>query len=157
MPGRGLFDSLIVRGRSVLQMNSAAATETAGVPDGAVRLYNDGTHSYIQIYSLATQSWTRFAGEGVLTTTAVTGAVTLDATYHVVLADATSAAFTVTLPAAATNSGRSYHIKKVDASANAVTVDGNGAETIDGTTTKVITTQYDSIHIVCNGSTWHII
>jgi hypothetical protein len=58
-----------------------------------------------------------------------------------VLVNATGGAVTVVLPAAANNTGRDIDVKKTDSSANAVTVDGNGAETIDGSATKVISTQ----------------
>ena len=76
---------------------------------------------------------------------------------HVILCDASGAAFTVTLPAASGISGRVYHIKKTDSSNNAVTVDGNSSETIDGGTTATLTVQYESIMIVCDGAAWHII
>ncbi len=95
---------------------------------------------------------------GLITSvTVITSAITLDDTHAVVICDASSAAFTVTLPAASKFTGRIYHIKKTDSSANAVTVDGNASETIDGDTTKVISTQYDSMMIVCDGSNWHIV
>lgn len=152
-----VLDRLIVRGRSVLRMNDGAETVTATIPDGTLRLYNDGSRSFIQVFSRATGAWELFTPAGFLTTSSVTGAVTLDATYEVVLADATSGAFTVTLPAAATNEGRDYTVKKVDSSANAVTVDGNGSETIDGETTQVIAIQWDAAHIVSDGSNWLII
>jgi hypothetical protein len=74
-----------------------------------------------------------------------------------ILCDASGAAFTVTLPAAASFTGKHYNIKKTDSSVNAVTVDGNASETIDGATTRTITIQYESIRIVCDGSNWHII
>ena len=80
---------------------------------------------------------------------------TLGSTDHVVLCDCTSNAITINLPAA--QSGRQYHIKKIDSSSNTVTIDGNGAETIDGALTQVISAQYESITIVCDGSNWHII
>lgn len=71
--------------------------------------------------------------------------------------DATSAGFTITLPAAASNTGKVFYIKKIDSSANAVTIDGNASETIDGAATVTITLQYESLTIVCDGSNWHII
>jgi len=74
----------------------------------------------------------------------------------VILADATSAAFTVTLPAAANVTNQMYVVKKVDAS-NTVTVDADGSETIDGATTHSLSSQYDSVHVVSDGSNWHII
>lgn len=76
---------------------------------------------------------------------------------YTILCNATSAAFTITLPAAASHTGRIYNIKKTDSSANAVTIDGNASETIDGTTTKILNTQYDRLMIQCDGSNWHVI
>jgi hypothetical protein len=97
------------------------------------------------------------AGAFGTSVTAVSGATTLDATHHVVTCDASGSAFAVTLPAANGIAGRMYHIKKIDSSGNTVTVDANASETIDGDTTKVIATQYDSMMIVCDGSNWHIV
>ena len=75
----------------------------------------------------------------------------------VIICDATSAAFTVTLPVAADNIGKTYHIKKIDISANAITVDGNGSETIDDGATAIITTQYECITVVSDGTEWWIV
>jgi len=74
-----------------------------------------------------------------------------------ILCDATSGAITVNLPAATNHTGRVYNIKKTDSSTNNVTVDGNASETIDGSTTQVLYSQWDSITIQCDGSNWHII
>lgn len=71
--------------------------------------------------------------------------------------NATSAAVTITLPAADQCQGKRITVKKTDVSANTVTVDGNGAETIDDATTQVITTQYDSICVMSDGSEWWIV
>jgi hypothetical protein len=87
----------------------------------------------------------------------ITGADTLDDTNHVVLCNASGAAFTVTLPAAATNVGRIYHIKKIDSSVNAVTIDPANSETLDGDLTVDITSQYESLQIACDGSNWHVL
>ena len=88
---------------------------------------------------------------------AVSSAATADINAGVYLADATSAAFTVTLPSVAAYKYRQLTIKKVDSSANAVTVDGNGSETIDGATTYALSAQYDSVTIYSDGSEWHVI
>ncbi len=74
-----------------------------------------------------------------------------------ILVDATAAARTITLPAAAGKLGWIYNIKKVDSSANAVVIDGNASETIDGELTFSLTVQYMSLTIVSDGSNWHII
>jgi hypothetical protein len=74
-----------------------------------------------------------------------------------VLSNATWWNITINLPAAASNTNAIIDVKKTDVSANTVTVDGNWGETIDGVTTKVLTTQYESLTIICDGSNWFII
>ena len=76
---------------------------------------------------------------------------------YTILANAASGAFTVTLPAAASNSGVIYNIKKIDSSTNAVTIDGNASETIDGLLTYTLSTQNEEITIQSDGSNWRII
>lgn len=74
-----------------------------------------------------------------------------------VLADATGGAITITLPAAASNTDVQFFIKKIDSSGNTVTVDGNGSETIDGATTQVISTQYATLTVYSNGTSWFLL
>lgn len=76
---------------------------------------------------------------------------------YTILADATSGNLTMTLQAAASHTGRIYKIKKIDASVNTVTIDANGSETIDGATTQVISTQWASVTIQSNGTSWFIV
>ncbi len=76
---------------------------------------------------------------------------------HTIQANATSGAITVNLPTAVGNGGRTYYIKKTDSSGNAVTIDPNGAQTIDGSATVVLATQYANIFIESDGSNWTII
>lgn len=72
-----------------------------------------------------------------------------------ILVDATSGAVTITLLAAATaGDGFRVAIKKVDSSGNAVTIDGNSSETIDGSATSTLSTQYDSENLISNGTNW---
>ena len=101
-----------------------------------------------------------FTGTGAyetLKSVAVTGTKTLVAPCEtLVLGDATSGAFSVFLPTAASMPDTPITVKKVDASGNAVTIDGNGSETIDGATTKTLAAQYDSMTVVSDGTTWHI-
>lgn len=90
-------------------------------------------------------------------TTKTTGTYTLDTTYDVVLCDCSGGAITLNLPAAASSEGFGYTIVKIDSSANTVTIDGNASETIDDQTTQVISFQYTSLQIVCDGSEWWIV
>lgn len=61
---------------------------------------------------------------------------------------------TITLPTAADNSDRMITISKTDSGIGDVIIDGEGAETIDGATTYTLTTQYQQLTIVCNGTSW---
>jgi hypothetical protein len=86
-----------------------------------------------------------------------TGAYTATANDHTITCNATSATFTITLPTAVGISGRIYVIKKIDSSGNAITVDANASETIDGTLTKSLNFQYESITIQSDGTNWYIL
>jgi len=83
--------------------------------------------------------------------------ITLDRSNFSVMCDCTNNTITVNLPSLLGNRGLIYNIKKIDVSVNAVTVDASGSETIDGVTTKVINTQYDSLTIQAGPDEWHII
>jgi len=92
--------------------------------------------------------------------TNVTGTTyTTLATDNVVLVDddTAGAAVTVTLLAAATaGDGHRIDIKKLGSTGNVV-IDANGAELIDGALTQTLTTQYENITLICDGSSWHIL
>ena len=81
-------------------------------------------------------------------------------TDHMVLVN-TSSARTINLPAAATaKAGAEVIIKDAtgSAAANNITVDASGTETIDGALTKTISTNYDSLRLVCDGSSkWLVV
>jgi hypothetical protein len=85
------------------------------------------------------------------------GAYTLLGADFCCLVDASGGNITITLPAVAGISGTEYYIKKTDASVFVVTVDGNGAETIDGNTTYTLDMPLDTLHIICDGSTWNVL
>lgn len=70
-----------------------------------------------------------------------------------VLADASSSAITITLPAAATDTF--VTVKKTD-STNDVTIATPGSETIDGQSSIILSTQYASREIGSDGSNYFI-
>jgi hypothetical protein len=76
---------------------------------------------------------------------------------YLIAANATSAAVTITLPAAASSDGQVLVIKKTDSSINRVEVDGNASETIDGLATLYLTLQYESITVLCDATGWHVV
>ncbi len=107
-------------------------------------------------YILDVDGTTRVAGL-IKAITTKTAAYTATLTDDTILCDATGAAFAITLPAAASSTGKVYNIKKIDSSGNAITVDGDGAEVIDNSITKILSAQYDSIQIQSDGTAWWIL
>lgn len=76
--------------------------------------------------------------------------------HKILLCDATSAAFTLTmLLAASAADGFTLTIVKTDATANAVTLDGSGSELIGGAATFALSGQGDAATLVCDGTGWN--
>jgi len=90
-------------------------------------------------------------------TNTVSTDTTLVSTQYSIFVDAIAAPRIITLPTAATSRGRIYVIKKIDTSANSVTIKANGSELIDGTNTKVISTQNTAIMLQSDGTFWWIL
>ena len=85
----------------------------------------------------------------------ITSATTLDNTYNVVLCN--TGPYTVTLPAAASNTGRVYYIKNIDTDGDDITIDGNASETVEGSTTYALDSYTHVVQIISDGTNWHII
>jgi len=115
-----------------------------------VSIYHDGT-------DLALDGPVKtYAGVTRKVTTQTTATLTLDATHHVVLCDASSNAITITLPAAASHSGREYYIKATNTTSS-VSIDTNGSETIDNNSSTRTLALYSTMKIVSDGTEWWII
>ena len=71
-----------------------------------------------------------------------------------VLVDASSGDVTITLPEP--SKATQVNIKKIDSSTNVVTVMPNGGS-IDGETSKEISTQYESYLFISDGNNWYIV
>ncbi len=89
----------------------------------------------------------------------ITSNTTLDTTTsdHIVLVDSSGGAVTVTLPAA--TSGRNLIIKDSGGAAgtNNITIQRAGGATIDGSTSIVMSANYQSLSFVSNGTNWFIV
>ena len=72
------------------------------------------------------------------------------------LVDASGDNITVKVPENS-DSGTQYIIKKTDSSTNTVTIARAGSDTIDGSASKVLYHQYETLTVVSDGSNWHII
>ena len=77
--------------------------------------------------------------------------------YTDILFDLVTTARTLTLPTAAANTGRELFIKIRTNTSGTLIIDGEGAETIDGSATKTLVLQYDSIKIACDGTGWIVL
>lgn len=124
--------------------------DTSSLKPGASNLTDLGTTS---------ARWATTYTDGIATNveTFTAASDTLDEKNNVCLCDCTSNAITLALPVP--GAGLQFHIKKIDATANTVSIepDDPGPELIDGSLTAVISTQYNSITVVSDGSNWFII
>jgi len=87
----------------------------------------------------------------------LTAGYTVLATDHnqLLAADTSGGSFTILLPASgAMFNGFQIRIMKSDSSGNNVTVDGNGADTINGSLTKSVSSQYVVQTFMWSGSEW---
>lgn len=73
---------------------------------------------------------------------------------YMIVVDASGGNVTITLPSASGVYRREYVIKKVDSSANTVTV--ASASLVDGASTFTMYSQYYSVKVKSDASTWHI-
>jgi len=88
----------------------------------------------------------------IQTRTSGTNPTVPNATDNVILC---SIAMNVNLGAASGLTGREYTIKNIGT--GTVTINPDGAETIDGAASHALSTQYESVRIVCDGTEWWII
>lgn len=100
-------------------------------------------------------SWASASGLQALSTKTTTYSVAT--TDGVLLLDATSAAFTTTLPTAVGNTGKIFYFKKIDSTANLCTIATTSSQTIDGVLTIRMGTQYDELVVVSNGTNWSVL
>ncbi len=97
-------------------------------------------------------NWTYTTGtNAALAVASKTGAYTIASGDDVILADASGGAFTLTLPASASNTGKIFRIKNTGAT-GVVTIDGNAAETLDGSTTLPLHAQNEEAEILMDGT-----
>ena len=152
---------------AVTLTNATGLSLTTGVTD-TLQIANGGTNSstalagskvmvssatqIIESTTITTAILGRLNGPVSTKTTAYTVTATDDG--GLILADATSATFAITLTGVVATSNFTLTVKKTDATANAITFTGAN---IDNSTTISITTQYDAITIRSDGTSfWRV-
>jgi hypothetical protein len=74
-----------------------------------------------------------------------------------ILVNAGAKALTITLPPAS-NTGQMVHVKKIDSSSNHVTISRHGSDTIEGSSSKSLSSQYGSLTLIAGGNgIWYIL
>lgn len=163
--------TVIYRGSGIYTGLDADTKPTSGVPTnslfiktdtGEISKYNGSSWDIIigasKTETLTNKTLTAPSINGSkLATSTKTTTYTATVTDHILLGDATSAAFTITLPAASGNTGLVFIFKKIDSTTNIVTIDGASSETIDGLLTWQLREQFDYIKIVCDGTNWIVL
>lgn len=74
----------------------------------------------------------------------------------IINANPTGASFTLTLPSAVTVGDGWFVTVKHVGSANTVTITGVSAQTIDGSSSRILSAQYEQVTIVSDGANWHV-
>ena len=107
------------------------------------------------------RSWSVLKTSGSLTVgiRSTTSSVILGSNDQVILVDATSAIRTITLPSSVGITGILYTVKdwKGNCSTHNITIATTSSQTIDGSSTIVMSTNYQVVRVVSDGSNWCVI
>jgi hypothetical protein len=74
---------------------------------------------------------------------------------RMILADATAASLTVTLPTAVGRSGKGFRVKRISTNSNTVTVATTSSQTIDGDSTLDLAA-LTAVELVSDGANWRV-
>ena len=143
-----------VTGAAPLASPALTGTPTAPTKAPATNNTDIATTAYADL-AVGVETTRAEAAEALRSPLVVVTAETVSfnaAAWHTYLVDATAGAVTATLPAPAT--GLTLTVKKIDSSAHAVTTSQHAAETIDGATTSVNSTQWQSDTFISDGTNW---
>lgn len=130
--------------------NTTGLAQTANAIASATTIVNTNSAAAPVAGQTLTATSTTTAGWRFTFTAIKTANYTLLTTDNEIFADATSGAFTVTLPTASTCAGKIFTIVKTDTGPNAVTIGG----TVSGVVNPTLTVQYACITVVSTGAAW---
>lgn len=151
---------LNIQGKGTGTVNiRSASNSTSGIKiqnaTGANTIMNfDTSNLRVGIRTVTPTSSFHIAGSLSTAIASKSSAYTLTETDSTILATGTT---TITLPTAAGITGRMYTVKKTDTAGTNVTVGTTSSQTIDGSTTYVLSAQYQAVTVQSDGSNWQII
>jgi hypothetical protein len=134
-------------GNSVTPLLTA---DTNGTALTALQRDSSGGGTVTTLYCSAIQN----TGYETMPVVTKTSTYVMSGNEQVIEGNATGGAFPVDLPAASSVTGREYLIKKIDSSGNAVTVTANGADTIEGSATVSLSSQWSFSIVISDGTEW---
>jgi uncharacterized protein (TIGR02145 family) len=147
--------TLDVDGNAIFNESGAAKDFRIESDANTHHFYVDGTNNEIGVNTSTPASTFDIQGSMGLKVATITAATTLAQTHNVVLCN--TGPYTVTLPAAASNTGKVYYIKNIDAEGDDITLDGNASETIDGDLTFKLDPYKHAVRIVSDGTNWYVL
>jgi hypothetical protein len=146
----------VVIAKTDTSANAVTITPSSGTINGETSIELNTPYSMVEVYWNGS-TWYVDDHRNFKVRT-ITGDATLD--YDdldsIISAEPASANITLTLPASSGRRGRTILVKLNSADYDVV-LDGNASETIDGSTTKTLSTNDSAILIVNDGSNWQIV
>ena len=145
---KGLTDSSV----RATDLDSSISFYVSGTTDGNNNAVFDGN---VVMNGTTLQA----SAQRVSTTVASSFPYTVAEGDYVILVEGTGSPRTINLPAKANHAGRVLIIKDAtgNASSNNIEIDPNGSETIDGTSTKLMSGDKSSLTIVCGSDQWYVL
>lgn len=148
-----------------------ADPEDAGSPVEIGRLYRSGSNNIFlmdgiirpataSVYDLGASAlpWrTAYVQNMAPVVNTYSGDHTVTEANGVILVNASSGNRTVTLPSPAANARRMFTVKKIDSSGNTVTLSVDGGANIDGSTTYVLSSQWQTVAVQSNGTQYYVL
>lgn len=136
VPYSGASTNLDLNNKNLSNVNSITTGTLSATNTNAGLLKSNGR---LSSYTTKTSTYTALSSDEIIT------------------GDATSSAFTITLPTAIDKTGQTYTLKRVNSGSNNVTVGTTSSQTIDGSTTYVLSAQYKYVKVVSDGANWIIV
>ena len=122
------------------------------------RLVITGAKGYVGINTASPNSQLQVNGSLALISRYVNWSpFTVGGVDYYIRADCRNGNMMINLPDAKGKVGRIYIFKKIDSSSNTVTINAFNFQTVDGAPTKVLSSRWDYVQIICTGTNWEII